>query len=75
MFLQEIFCQRLRNLRQLNKLTLEQLGAEFNVTKQTVSHWEKGDRLPSLDVATTLAEYFKVSLDYLVGLSDNPKRR
>ena len=75
MFSQDFFCHRLRDLRQLNNLTLEQLGAAFNVTKQTVSHWEKGDRLPPLDVATALAEYFNVSLDYLVGLSDNRKRR
>lgn len=75
MFSREIFGHRLRALRQLNDLTLKQLGAKFNVTKQTVSHWEKGDRLPPLDVATTLAEYFNVSLDYLVGLSDNQKRR
>lgn len=70
MFSQKIFCQRLRDLRQLHKLTLEQLGAEFKVTKQTVSHWEKGDRLPSLDVAAALADYFNVSLDYLAGRSD-----
>ncbi len=75
MFTKEIFCQRLRNLRQLHDFTLEQLGTEFNVTKQTVSHWEKGDRLPPLNVATALAEYYNVSLDYLVGLSDNQKRK
>lgn len=75
MFSQEIFCRRLRELRQVNKLTLEQLGTKFKVTKQTVSHWEKGDRLPPLDVATSLAEYYDVSLDYLVGLTDNPRRK
>jgi transcriptional regulator with XRE-family HTH domain len=75
MFSREIFCRRLRDLRQSHDLTLEQVGANFNVTKQTVSHWEKGDRLPPLDVATALAEYFNVSLDYLVGLTDKQKRR
>ena len=72
MFSQNIFGQRLRELRQSRQLTLEQLGAEFNVTKQTVSYWEKGDRLPPLDIATALARYYAVSLDYLVGLSDKP---
>lgn len=75
MFSPEIFCYRLRQLRQSRNLTIEQLGNEFNVKKQTVSRWELGNRLPPLDVATNLAEYFNVSLDYLVGLSDNPKRR
>lgn len=74
MFSQNIFGQRLRELRQKRQLTLEQLGTEFNVTKQTVSYWEKGDRLPPLDIATALAKYYAVSLDYLVGLSDDPKR-
>lgn len=74
MFSQNIFGQRLRELRQKRQLTLEQLGAEFNVTKQTVSYWEKGDRLPPLDIATALAKYYAVSLDYLVGLSDDLKR-
>jgi transcriptional regulator with XRE-family HTH domain len=73
MFRQDFFCERLRTLRQSQNLTLEQLGKIFTVTKQTVSHWEKGDRLPPLDVATSLADYFEVSLDYLAGRSDNPR--
>ncbi|QDR81999.1 helix-turn-helix domain-containing protein [Sporomusa termitida] len=75
MFSREIFGHRLKNLRQAHDLTQEQLAAEFAVTKQTVSYWEKGDRLPPLNVATGLAIYFNVSLDYIVGLSDNKKRR
>jgi len=72
MFSQEIFCQRLKELRQSKNLTLEKLGKDFNVSKQTVSRWELGDRLPPLDVTVALADYFQVSLDYLVGRSDNP---
>lgn len=74
MFSQKLFCQRLRSLRQSKKLTAEQLGREFNVSKQTVSRWELGDRLPPLDVATALADYFNVSLDYLVGRSNDANR-
>ncbi|WP_427112058.1 helix-turn-helix domain-containing protein [Megasphaera sueciensis] len=75
MFSREIFCQRLRQLRLSRNLTAKQLGAAFAVRKQTVSRWELGDRLPTLDIAVALAEYFNVSLDYLVGTSDNPKRK
>lgn len=74
-FNKNLFCQRLRELRQLNKYTLEQVGADFNVSKQTVSRWEIGERLPPLDVVVKLADYFDVSLDYLVGRSDDPTRR
>jgi transcriptional regulator with XRE-family HTH domain len=75
MFSQEIFCQRLRQLRHSHQLTAEQLGKEFDVSKQTVSRWELGERLPPLDVVTALAEYFNVSLDYLVGLSNDPTKK
>ena len=70
MFSQEIFCRRLRQLRKTHKLTAEQLGKIFNVSKQTVSRWELGDRLPPLDVVVAIADYFGVSLDWLTGRTD-----
>ena len=75
MFTKEIFCQRLRALRQDKNMTIAQIAAEFEVTKQSVSRWELGDRIPTLDKAATIADYFDVSLDYLVGTSDIKKRR
>ena len=75
MFRQEIFCERLRTLRLSQDLTLEQLATELSLVKQTIGNWEKGVRAPSLDASIALAQFFDVSLDYLVGLSDNPKRR
>lgn len=71
-FSKNIFCERLSQLRKQKKLTLEQFGLNFNVTKQTTSRWEKGDRLPPLDVVIEIADFFDVSLDYLVGRSDDP---
>ncbi len=73
MFIKKIFCCRLKQLRIEHKLTLEQFGEVFSVTKQTTSRWEKGDRLPQIDVITDIADYFNVSVDYLVGRTDNPK--
>jgi DNA-binding XRE family transcriptional regulator len=55
-------------------MTLKQIGESLGVAKQTVNHWETGYRLPSLDIAVALADYFDVSLDYLVGRSDDPRR-
>lgn len=75
MFNKELFCQRLKGLRVSRKLTLEQLGHELGVVKQTVGHWESGIRLPNLETTVTLADYFNVSLDYLVGRSEEPERR
>lgn len=75
MFRQEIFCERLRALRLSQNLTLEQLANELSLVKQTIGNWEKGIRVPSLEASIALAEFFDVSLDYLVGLSDNSRRR
>lgn len=74
-FLKDVFCQRLKELRTKNKLTLEQLGKEIGVAKQTVGHWETGYNIPPLEITIALADYFDVSLDYLVGRSDDPTRR
>jgi len=75
MFRKEIFCERLRTLRLSQNLTLEQLANELSLVKQTIGNWEKGVRTPSLDASIALADYFNVSLDYLVGRSDEAKRK
>ena len=72
---QKIFCERLKALRLSQNLTLEQLANELGLVKQTIGNWEKGIRTPGLEASIALAEYFHVSLDYLVGLSNEPKRR
>ncbi len=72
MFSQEIFSSRLKEIRTKNNLTLQELGKFLNVTKQTIGHWETGIRVPPLEKTCLLAEYFDVSIDYLVGRSDNP---
>ena len=72
MFSNELFCERLKELRLSKNLTLEQLGSLFNVTKQTTSRWETGDRIPSIEIICVLADYFDVSLDYLTGRTDEP---
>lgn len=74
MFRKEIFCIRLRELRQSRKLTLEQLAKDLDFVKQTLSNYETGNRAPSLEASIALADYFNVSLDYLVGRSDTPER-
>lgn len=75
MFRQEIFCERLHSLRKAHNLTLEQLANELGLVKQTINNWEKGIRVPSLEASILLAQYFSVSLDYLVGLSDKKERK
>jgi transcriptional regulator with XRE-family HTH domain len=69
------FAQRITNLRQGKNLSLKQLGDAIGKTNQAISLFEKGRGLPSFEVLCCLADYFGVSIDYLVGRSDSPERR
>lgn len=61
--------RRIKELRKSKKLTQGQLGEIFGSPKQTVWSWENGDAAPTLPLLIQLADYFEVSLDYLVGRS------
>lgn len=69
----DIFSSRLTVLRKERKLTLVQLGDVLGIKNQSVSLLEKGKNVPSFDTLIALADYFNVSLDYLVGRSDEPR--
>lgn len=73
MISRKLFSERLYRLRKSANISHEKLAEELGLTRTTISHWENGKRLPSLDVIASLADYFDVSIDYLVGRSDNPK--
>ena len=47
-----------------------QIAKLLNTTQQTYSLWERGDREIPFHHAITLAQYYKVSLDYLAGLTN-----
>lgn len=66
------FASRLKELRKEKGLTLEQLGKDIGTTKATISNFENEQRKPSLDMIIKLADYFQVSIDYLVGRTNDP---
>ena len=74
MFSKKNFSARLKQLRCSKNLSLQSLAAELNVSKQIIGHWETEYRIPPLDKAVLIADFFDVSLDYLIGRSDDPKR-
>lgn len=75
MFCKEIFSQRLLELRSASNVSQNVLANAIGINRTAITHMEKGERAASIEVLFALAEYFNVSLDYLVGLSDNPERR
>lgn len=58
---------RLRELRKENKMSQEDLGNLLGVTKVSVSGYENGTRVPSLDILNGMLDVFGVSADYLLG--------
>lgn len=69
------FSERLSLLRKAKGLSLSSLGEILSVTDEAVRLLEKSKRSPSFEILCSLADFFDVSLDYLVGRSDSPDRR
>lgn len=65
------FPQILRTLREECGLSQEQLGQIIGVKRYSIYTYEKGKSCPDMEGLIALAEYFQVSIDYLVGRTDN----
>lgn len=61
---------RLKELREQRRLKQEDLALYLNTSQSTVSAYEVGDRTPDIKTIIKIADFFNVSIDYLVGLSD-----
>lgn len=66
--------KRLRDLREDNDLTQAQIAAYLNVKQNTYSQYENGKREISIELISKLADYYNVSVDYLIGKTDNPNK-
>lgn len=62
--------QRLKDLREDSDLKQADVAQILGTTQQTYSLWERGDREIPFHHAITLAKFYKVSLDYIAGLSN-----
>ncbi|PKR83063.1 helix-turn-helix domain-containing protein [Heyndrickxia camelliae] len=67
----DLFKERLILLRKERKLTQTELAAIMDVTKATINKYEKGGASPSYEMLWKLADFFNVSVDYLMGKSDS----
>lgn len=64
--LNEIVAQNLVELRKKSGLTQQQLAENFSYSDKTVSKWELGYAIPSVEVLKSLADYYGVSVDYFL---------
>ena len=74
MFSKNIFSARIIELRKANNITQSALAAAVGLNRTAITLIEKAERACSVEVLYQLAQYFNVSADYLLGLSDNPNR-
>ena len=66
---------RLRDLREDRDWKQEEVARRIGVKQTTYSKYELGKINVPLDILIQLAEIYQVSLDYLTGLSDDPRRK
>ena len=69
------FPERLLHLKQERKLLQKDIAASIGLSLRGYQYYEKGQKEPTLSVLIRLADFYDVSLDYLVGRSDDPARR
>lgn len=68
------YYKRIRELREDHDLTQRQLASILNMTQPQYFRYEQGYRDIPTDVLIALANIYQTSTDYILGLTDNPKR-
>ena len=65
--------KKIRELREQNDITQQDLAKYLKVAKSTLSQYETSSRIPNDDIKKAIAKKFNVSIDYLLGLTDIPE--
>ncbi len=68
-----MYIPRLRDLREDHDLAQKQVAALLGIDQRVYSNYELGKRVIPLRHLLALAEYYKVSTDYLLGRTDDPR--
>ncbi len=66
--------KRLRNLREDNDFSQAEIGKVIQKSQQGYSHIESGRAELKIDDLIALCKFYNVSSDYIIGLSDKPKK-
>ena len=64
--------ERLQTLKTERNLLQKDIANENNISLRAYQYYERGEREPTSSILINLADYFNVSIDYLVGRTDNP---
>ncbi len=63
---------RLKEIRKAKGISQLKLAMDLHMNQNTVSRYETGEREPGINELIKIADYFNVSVDYLIGRTDNP---
>ncbi len=63
---------RLKEIRKLKGISQVKLAFALNTNQNTISRYETGEREPGISELIKIADYFDVSIDYLLERTDNP---
>lgn len=66
------FAKRLKKLRLNKHLTQDELAPELGISRSTLGMYETGKREPDFETLETIADFFNVDMNYLIGYSDDP---
>ena len=66
--------KRIRDLREDRDLTQKDMAKALNCSQQVYSNYELGQRDIPTDILIKLSVFYNVSTDYILGISDNPKK-
>ena len=64
---------RMKELRKKKKMTQQALATELNMNQNTISRYETGEREAGYAELIRIADYFHVSIDYLLERTDDPR--
>lgn len=66
--------KRIRELREDRDYTQSEIGKKINISQRTYAYYESGERMVPPNVLSALADFYDVSVDYILERTNNPKR-
>ena len=68
-----IYIKRIKDLREDRDITQKEIAEYLKITQQQYSLYEKGTRTMPIDLIIELAKFYNVTIDYITGLTNDPK--
>jgi transcriptional regulator with XRE-family HTH domain len=64
----------LKQIRKKRKYSQQKVAMDLNISRESISYYENGQREPSLELLVQMSKYFNVSIDYLITGEEFNKR-